>query len=100
MTNDRFGESAGRSRNNPVKPTARRRFSEAEREQRVHQWDDPNAWPSRPREKQWWERPTKRGWVVLGVAFFVFVVTVTVLTRDVCWTGDGFLGYGRCPWSP
>ena len=96
---DYFGESGGRSRNNPVKPTARRRNSAAERSQRTHLHDDPEAWPA-TEPPPWWSRPTRRGWIVAGVAAFVVVFLATWASSGICWTGDGVLGYGRCPWMP
>jgi hypothetical protein len=41
-----LGKSAGRSRNSPTRPTARRRFDDIEREQATRLIDDPQAWPT------------------------------------------------------
>lgn len=40
-----LGESAGRSRENHPRGTARRRFTVEERRQLSHLRDDPNTWP-------------------------------------------------------
>ena len=40
-----LGQSAGRSRGNPTRVAARRRFSEAERDAVTHPKDDPQQWP-------------------------------------------------------
>lgn len=91
-----LGESAGRSRNNPVKPGARRRFTADERAARTHAPDDPEAWSNAKPRREPDIKLTRRGWVVLGVAFVVAVVVVSMLTRDLCWTGQLPFMYGRC----
>lgn len=96
MSDEFFGASAGRSSKNPTKPTARRRFSEDERAQRTHQYDDPQAWPDpQPRS-----RLTQRGKIVIVVAALVSAFLLGVASSDVCWTGDLPVPYGACPWSP
>lgn len=94
-----YGESAGRSSSNPVRGTARRRFSEAERSHRTHLHDDPDAWPELMPESRPW-RLTRRGWIVLAVAVVVGVGIFTWATSGTCWTGQPPLGYGACPWVP
>jgi len=97
--NDYFGESAGRSSKNPVKPTARRRNSEAERSRTTHLYDDPEAWPDHT-PKNYSITLTKRGWFVLGFVMIVVSIVIAVALHETCWTGTGPIGYGRCPWSP
>lgn len=93
-----MGESAGRQRNARVRPPARRRFSDEERAQHTHLYDDPQAepWTEKQRQRGW--RVTRAGWVVAAVILgAVLGIAVAVATRDICWVGSS---YGACPWHP
>ena len=48
--------------------------------------------------KPWYERLTRRGWIVLWLLVALVVGEFTYATRDVCYVGkDGnILGYGSC----
>jgi len=50
-------------------------------------------------QKPWYERLTRRGWIVLWLTVGLLVSGFTYATRDVCYVGNlegNFLGYGSC----
>lgn len=49
--------------------------------------------------KPWYERLTRRGWIVLWILVMLIVLGFTYVTRDVCYVGNlpgNHLGYGSC----
>lgn len=49
--------------------------------------------------KPWYEKLTRRGWMVLWITVALVALGFTYVTRDVCYVGNmegNVLGYGSC----
>ena len=71
-----LGESAGRTRGNPVRPAARRRMTEAERAQATHAKDDPQEWPDEVNTVQ------KISGRIMGAILVLVVATIGTVLID------------------